>query len=359
MYAIVIPSLNPGSNLPEYCRELRKLTQETILLIDDGSDGKHAGIFDECTAACDGVVYLRHNKNRGKGRALKTAFIYLLENFPDCYGCVTADSDGQHAPHDVVKCLDALRANSSALVLGCRTFAFDHVPWRSRFGNKTMTKMFRLATGHIIRDTQTGLRAIPADFMRELIDVKGERFEFETRMLLSLRGRTLIQTDISTIYEDGNKGSHFNPIRDSAKIFSILLRKVLYRLLVFSVASILSFLVDIGLFYSLYNLVLNEQSSGRLVISIVAARAVSMVFNYIANRYVVFAESDKKHAFGRHSFIKYLILALCIMGCSYLFTKGANRLFPHADITLVKATVDIVLFIASYTFQRFFVFRPE
>lgn len=359
MYAIVIPALNPGDNLPGYCSKLRELTDELILLVDDGSDEEHAPVFDRCAAECENLLFLRHDKNRGKGRALKTAFAYLLGNFTGVDGCVTADPDGQHSPEDVVKCLGILRENSCALVLGCRTFSADDVPARSRFGNKTMSRMFRLVTGRVIRDTQTGLRAIPADFMRELLNVEGERFDFETRMLLSLRGRELIQTDIATIYENGNSGSHFNPVRDSAGIFIILLRKAIFRILVYSVVSLLSFLVDIGLFYFFYNFILGETSQGRLVISVAAARTVSLVFNYVANRYVVFAECDKKHAFGRHSFVKYLGLALAIMGCSYALTKAAVFFFPSTEITFLKAAVDIFLFIASFIFQRFFVFRPE
>lgn len=359
MYSIIIPALNPGKNLLDYCLCLRTLTNNLILLVDDGSDESHAEIFDECASKCERVLYLRHNKNRGKGRALKTAFIYLLENYPDCEGCVTADADGQHIPQDVIHCLDILHENPNALVLGTRTFSNGNVPWKSKFGNKTMTLMFRLVTGHVIRDTQTGLRAFSADFMRELINVEGERFDFETHMLLAIHDKPLIQTPISTIYENDNESSHFNPICDSTHIFSIILNRALCGLLVFAVTSMLSFFVDIGLFYFIYNFALTAHSTGHLFISVALARIVSIIFNYIANRYVVFAESTKKHAFGKHSFAKYLLLAAGMLCCSYVFTKEANVIFPKIDITLLKAIVDVILFVANFTIQRFFVFKPK
>ena len=137
---------------------------------------------------------------------------------------MTADSDGQHAPEDVVRCMELLAENPEALVLGCRTFDRADIPWRSRFGNGWMRTLFRVVSGRRFDDTQTGLRGIPAGFMRELLDVPGERFEFESEMLLRLGRRPLVQFPIRTIYENRNAGSHFRPFADSAKILRIVLR---------------------------------------------------------------------------------------------------------------------------------------
>ena len=78
-------------------------------------------------------------------------------------------------------------------------------------------------TGITVSDTQTGLRGIPAAFMQELLMVKGERFEFETNMLLETKVRrvSIIEVPIKTIYIEENKTSHFNPIKDSIKIYMI------------------------------------------------------------------------------------------------------------------------------------------
>ncbi len=222
--ALVIPSLDPDPRLPSYCAALRGRTDAPILLVDDGSRAERRNVFDECVAAAPDVSFVRHKTNRGKGRALKTAFAELLRTSPDLAGCVTADSDGQHAPEDVVRCMELLKENPGALVLGCRTFDRADIPWRSRFGNGWMRTLFRVISGRRFDDTQTGLRGIPAGFMRELLDVPGERFEFESEMLLRLGHRPLVQFPIRTIYENRNAGSHFRPFADSAKILRILLR---------------------------------------------------------------------------------------------------------------------------------------
>ena len=229
-YAIVIPSLNPGEELADYVKSLRAIVNVPIVLVDDGSDLRRRKIFDECAKVAEAVTVLTHEVNRGKGRALKTAFAYLLETLPDIEGCVTCDSDGQHAPEDVVRTISALKANQEALVLGCRTFDMSHVPWKSRFGNKCSRALFRLASGISVSDTQTGLRAIPASLMRELLNCPGERFEFETHMLLRLHGRPVVQIPIQTLYINGNRETHFSPWRDSAKIMSIIIGALLSRM---------------------------------------------------------------------------------------------------------------------------------
>lgn len=220
--AIVVPAFNPPPSLPGSLAALRENGADPILLVDDGSRAESADVFRECIARVPGVELLTHPANRGKGRALKTAFSHLLATRPGLAGCVTCDCDGQHAPEDVARCRDALAANPGALVLGCRTFSRADVPWKSRFGNTAMRFLFRLATGRVLRDTQTGLRAIPADFMRELISCPGERFEFETRMLLRLGRREVVQVPIRTVYSDGNRGTHFRPLADSLRIVLVV-----------------------------------------------------------------------------------------------------------------------------------------
>ncbi len=355
-FAIVIPSLNPDKGLPGYVASLRAITDTPIVLVDDGSREELKPIFRQCVSDVANVLLLTHEVNKGKGRALKTAFAHLLDTVPGLKGCVTCDSDGQHAPQDVLNCLNVLGKEPDALVLGCRTFNLEHVPWKSRLGNNSMRTLFRLATGSNFLDTQTGLRAIPAEFMRELLECPGERFEFETHMLLRLNGRKLLQVPIETLYVDGNRETHFDPFKDSLKITSIILVAWLRKLAKFTIASLLSFGVDIGLFTFLYYRVFNEGSFGRLFFSVAIARAISLVFNYSCNRYFVFGEPHGGRSFNTRAFGKYLILAGFIMAASYGLTNACHALFPKISLPVVKVCVDFVLFLASYGVQRVMIF---
>lgn len=75
--AVVIPAFEPGTALPGLLGALRRLGFAHIVLVDDGSPAEYAPVFRAAQAeyAC---VVLRHAANLGKGRALKTAFNYIL-----------------------------------------------------------------------------------------------------------------------------------------------------------------------------------------------------------------------------------------------------------------------------------------
>ena len=134
---------------------------------------------------------MHHAVNLGKGRALKTAFDFVLGKFQDSVGCITADSDGQHTPECIMACAEALLTHPDSLIMGCRCFDKENVPARSEFGNKCTRMVMKFLAGVSVSDTQTGLRGIPLSFMRELLTLKGERFEFETNMLMETKKRKI------------------------------------------------------------------------------------------------------------------------------------------------------------------------
>lgn len=358
VWAIVIPAYNPGPGLPAYVAALRAACPGTpILVVDDGSRPETQPVFRACAETAPDVEIAVHETNRGKGRALKTAFARLLERHPGLRGCVTCDCDGQHAPEDVAKCLSVLAERPGSVVLGCRSFDLAHVPWKSRWGNHSMLLFFRLVTGRVFTDTQTGLRGLPADFMRELLECPGERFEFETRMLLRLGRRDLLQIPIRTLYDDGNKGTHFKPVGDSAKIVGVLLEGAAATIGAFVLASLLSFGLDIALFALLFYRVFGAASQGRLFFAVLLSRAGSVVFNYACNRYFVFRGVRGDHRFDAVAFGRYIALAIAIMGASYALTKFFGFFLPRAPMVAVKAGVDAFLFLASYAVQRIAIFR--
>jgi glycosyltransferase involved in cell wall biosynthesis len=200
-----------------------------VILVDDGSPREDKEVFDSLSSK-DRVHLLRHSVNRGKGRALKTGIQYFINTFPEFAGLVTADADGQHASGDIVRVATALLAAPGRAVLGCRNFE-GAVPLRSRFGNALTRTVFRLVSGLRVSDTQTGLRAFPALLLPGLAALRGEHYEYEMTVLayLCLHGYVPLEVPISTIYEENNRSSHFKPVRDSIRIYSVLLRSVAQR----------------------------------------------------------------------------------------------------------------------------------
>ena len=218
---VVIPAYEPEDSLVELIKSLQTDFAH-ILVVDDGS--KTADAVFEKVAFLDGVKLLRHDVNRGKGAALKTAFAAVTKDFPEAAGVVTADADGQHLPADIVAVAKSTLDHPDRFTLGVRAFDGD-VPFRSRFGNAWSRWFFFLLTGTMVYDTQTGLRGIPAKFLPALCEMQGDRYEYEGRMLVAaarMKNKPE-QVRIKTVYLEGNRTSHFNPIRDSLRTQTALL----------------------------------------------------------------------------------------------------------------------------------------
>lgn len=256
MTTILIPAYEPDERLLNLIGQLKKMPDTRIVIVDDGSGEAYRPIFDAARAA--GCIVLRHEVNRGKGRALKTGFRYLLdagERGP----VVCADSDGQHLPADIGRVAAAVREQGCSLVLGSRRFT-GKVPLRSRFGNAVTRFVFAFTTGTKIYDTQTGLRGYSSGMLEWLCSVPGERFEYEMNLLLGAKrkGCTLAEVFIDTVYLDDNKSSHFRPLADSARIY--------LPILLFSASSILSAGIDFALLFLL------QAFSKNLALSVAGAR---------------------------------------------------------------------------------------
>lgn len=334
-YIALIPAYKPEETMLPFLREL-KAHFDTIVVVDDGGGEAFASIFDAVRAM--GIDVAVHAVNLGKGRALKTGINFILQNYPDCDGVITADCDGQHAVEDILAVRNALQEQPDRLILGGRHFT-GNVPARSRLGNSSMRFLFALSTGTKVRDTQTGLRGIPRALLPKLMRLPGERYEYEINMLLKLSEWDVKPHEISiqTIYLDENKGSHYNPLRDSARIAA--------RMLLFATGSILSFLADYGAFLLLSALGVQEW------ISFGAARVFSCTLNYLINSGVVFR--------GKRSgstLLKYYALALFVL----LLGMGVMRLTEtlHAPL-LIKLGYDLVMYVFNYFMQRDVVFRTK
>jgi hypothetical protein len=145
---------------------------------------------------------------------------------PHLHGVVTADADGQHAVEDIVRVAEALADRGREAVLGVRALDVESVPWRSRLGNRLTRGLFRVLTRASVTDTQTGLRGFPMEMLPTLMTLPGERYEYEMTVLAHLCRKGLRPREIAirTLYFERNARSHFDPVRDSARIYLALAR---------------------------------------------------------------------------------------------------------------------------------------
>ncbi|AEV85635.1 glycosyl transferase family protein [Actinoplanes sp. SE50] len=223
-YVVLLPVFKPGPHLSELVTALLAdgPRPAEVVIVDDGTGPAADARLAELAAR--GCTVLRLPANRGKGVALKTGFRHIRSRFPEA-DVVCADGDGQHSVAEIREVAD--RCRPGRVVLGVRRF--DRMPPRSRFGNTVTQAVFRAATGRTVSDTQTGLRAYPADLIGDLCAVPGERFEYEMNVLLhcAATDHPIDEVPIPATYLDDNAGSHFSGLADSARIYVPLLRYAL------------------------------------------------------------------------------------------------------------------------------------
>lgn len=341
--SVIIPALNPDKKLLELLEKLEEQGFNPPLIVNDGSSPECETYFRTAEETYHCKV-LKHEENKGKGRALKTAFSYLLKE-KECSYAVTIDADGQHEPEDVLRCVLAAKEpeHRGSIIFGCRNFDEPHVPGKSRLGNKSMCMLMRFTCGMKLSDTQTGLRVFPKEYFSRLLETQGERFEYETNMLIDIQREKIPydEVKIKTVYIEENKSSHFRPLADSLIIIRPFFK--------FLISSCGSSIVDLAAFSLLFWLMRNVPQREAIWIATVAARILSACCNYALNRHQVFGQGSRK------SPVKYLILCVVQM-CMSAALVAAIYGMTGSGATLIKIVVDVCLFFLSYQIQREWVF---
>lgn len=334
----VIPAYEPDEKMLAVIDDISSLTDFHIIVINDGSGKDKLPIFAE---AAKKAIVLTHEVNKGKGRGIKTALEYIKEHEADTVGIVIADADGQHKVEDIIRVAEALKSSPDKLIMGCRRFS-GKIPLRSKFGNNITKFVFSFAAGVKVSDTQTGLRGFSSKLIPFMLSVNGDRYEFEMNMLLECarEGIRFYEVPIETVYLGKNESSHFNPIKDSWRIYKDILK--------FSCSSLLSFCVDY-IFYSIFAMI-----SGSVAFSNICARVISSVFNFSMNKKFVFKNKDRI----AKTAAKYFLLAAFILAANTIMLELCVKYFIHNKY-ISKILIEVLLFFISWAAQKSFVFRKR
>ena len=347
---IIIPALEPELEFCEYVRKLQKIEHSHIVVIDDGSGESYQTVF-QMLEHMENCVVLTHHKNEGKGAALKTGFQYVKEQAEEGDHIVCVDCDGQHAVEDVIAICEKMKQYPGTLLLGSRNFRGKNIPFRSLIGNRTTSFFLWMLSGKWLSDTQTGFRAFDTSLLDLMLEVPGTRFEYEMQVLLTcIQNKIPVRTEsIRKIYQDGNSGSHFLPLRDSFGVLGALFSNIGK----FGLSSFLCALLDVCLFWFMMNMTMNGNRIFGLhtvFTATVVARMVSAGTNYMMNRNLVFGSKT-----GSRSLIRYALLCCALTTASAVSVFGMTRGF-HINPATSKIVCDSILFFVSYRIQKNWVF---
>ena len=213
--AALIPAYFEEAQIQAVAR--RTLAQlDHVLVLDDGSTDQTS---EEARKA--GAEVIRHEKNQGKGAAIKTGlrelaarnFLYVL----------VLDGDGQHLPEEIPGFIEEANRSGAPFVVGTRMSDLAKMPWVRQMTNRFMSAQISRLCGQPVPDSQCGFRMMRRDVIPHLY-CESNNYDYETEMLLiaSREGFRIESVPVSTIY--GEEKSKIHPVRDTVRFFQLISR---------------------------------------------------------------------------------------------------------------------------------------
>jgi len=201
-----------------YVATLARNHVDEVLVIDDGSRDGTAAV---ATAA--GATVISHERNKGKGAAVKTALTYAAANRFDAL--VLLDGDGQHDPDQIPQLLQPIRDGTGDIVIGSRELT--QMPRYRRVGRLVLD--YTTAAGRLTKDSQSGFRALS----RKAIEVlqanhlQANGFAIESEMILAARDEHLRIAEVPiTCAYDVKKPSTKNPVSHGVGVLGTIIHAI-------------------------------------------------------------------------------------------------------------------------------------
>lgn len=218
-FLVLIPAYNAGLTISELIEKISEFIDKSdIVVIDDGSKDETFAIAQKA-----GVVVLKHERNKGKGEALKTGFKYALEKNYDAL--LTIDADLQHDPSSIRDFLQKAKENFDGILIGTRDILLKKMPLARWLSNSLTSVILSILSGQTIRDSQSGYRLISTQVLKK-VKLKAKKYDLESEILVKAgrKGFKIDAIPIKTIYPGGK--SFINPFVDTARFITLMWRSL-------------------------------------------------------------------------------------------------------------------------------------
>ncbi|OLD04682.1 MAG: hypothetical protein AUJ07_03375 [Crenarchaeota archaeon 13_1_40CM_3_53_5] len=212
---VCIPAYNEETRIGSVVQEARKFARH-VIVCDDGSGDRTAG-----EATDSGAFVLRHDRNEGKGAALRSLLGLARKLSPDVI--ITLDADGQHDPSDIPTLVTPILDGSADVVIGSRFGFGNKIPIYRKVGNSILTTLTNMTAKTKVQDTQSGFRAYSSKVISSItINRNGMGVDSEILIKVAKGGFKIEEKNVSVKYE--GETSTFNPVSHTLRVVWSLLR---------------------------------------------------------------------------------------------------------------------------------------
>ena len=218
---VLIPAFNAEKTISSLIHQISAfIPTKDILVVDDGSTDRTYQLAKESGANC-----LQHQKNKGKGEALKTGFEYAVEQ--GYSGVITLDADLQHDPKFIPEFIKEAQKSTSDVLVGTRYIELKTMPFSRWLTNNVTSIIVSILGDTKVRDSQSGYRYISTEVLKA-VKLSTRKYELESEILIKAgrKGFKIAPVPISTIYH-GSK-SFINPLVDTGRFIKLLWKSIFW-----------------------------------------------------------------------------------------------------------------------------------
>jgi len=193
---------------------------DKVIVCDDGSSDNTAN-----EAEMSGAYVIRHQKNIGKGAAMKSLFKFARASNSDIV--ITIDADRQFLPKEIPRLIKPIIEQNADIVVGYRFDDKTEMPKYRKIGNKMLDKITNMAESLPIRDTQSGFRSYSKNAIKK-IEFTTDGFGADSEILIdaSKKGLKILEEKVTVIYNTGERTSTKNPISHTTEVVISIVEQI-------------------------------------------------------------------------------------------------------------------------------------
>lgn len=171
--SVLIPAYNEEATVEEVIKRVAEIDLEKeIIVVDDCSTDRTPQILSALRQP--GLVVIRHDQNRGKGAAIRTALAAATGD-----AVIIQDADLEYDPQDFHKLLEPLQEGRAKVVYGVRSL--ERQKWHMRWGNRLLTMLTNVLYGSNLQDMETCYKLLAADLVTGM-ELRADGFDIEAEI---------------------------------------------------------------------------------------------------------------------------------------------------------------------------------